>query len=125
MYLVDTDVLIDVLRGVEEAKQYLRELAEEGLAISVVTVAELFSGRDTKDPVKREKVLRLLRHFEVIPVDNEIAVLAGEIRRDYGLHLGDAIISATAIIHGLTVVTGNLKHFRQVKGLPVTKPPYR
>ena len=125
MYLVDTDVLIDVLRGVEEAKRYLLELAVEGLAVSTVTVAELFSGRDTRNPIKREKVLRLLRHFEVIPVDAEIAVLAGEIRRDYGLHLGDAIISATAIVHGLTVVTGNIKHFTRVEGLSILKPPYR
>ncbi|WP_258083994.1 type II toxin-antitoxin system VapC family toxin [Thermococcus thermotolerans] len=125
MYLVDTDVIIDVLRGVEEAKRYLLKLAEEGLAVSTVTVAELFSGKETRDPVKRERILRLLRHFEMIPVDRDIAILAGEIRRDYGLHLGDAVISATAIIHGLTIVTGNLKHFSQVEGLPLLKPPYR
>ncbi|CAD5244658.1 type II toxin-antitoxin system VapC family toxin [Thermococcus camini] len=125
MYLVDTDVLIDVLRGVKEAKLYLTELAGEGLAVSVITISELFSGRDTKDPVKREKVLKLLRHFEVIPVDSEIAILAGEIRRDYGLHLGDAVISATAIVHGLTVVTGNIRHFERVGGLSILKPSYR
>jgi len=125
MYLVDTDVIIDVLRGIEEAKCYLLKLAEGGIAVSTVTVAELFSGKETRDPVKREKILRLLRHFEVIPVDKEIAILAGEIRRDYGLHLGDAVISATAIVHGLTVVTGNVKHFSRVEGLSLLKPPYR
>ena len=125
MYLVDTDVLIDILRGVEDAKHYLIKLSVDGLAVSAVTVTELFSGRDTRNPIKREKVLKLLRHFEVIPVDEEIAILAGEIRRDYGLHLGDAVISATAIVHGLTVVTGNVKHFARVDGLSVLKPPYR
>ncbi|BAD84523.1 predicted nucleic acid-binding protein, containing PIN domain [Thermococcus kodakarensis KOD1] len=125
MYLIDTDVIIDVLRKVEGSREFILELVKEGAFISTVTIAELFSGRDTRDPIKREKLLRFLSHFEALSVTTEIAVLAGELRRDYGLSLGDAIIAATATVYGLTVATGNVKHFGRIKDLPVLVPPYR
>ncbi|WP_456366771.1 PIN domain-containing protein [Thermococcus sp.] len=125
MYLLDTDVLIDVLRGVEEARGFLIEIVERGTFISTVAIAELFSGRETRDPIKREKITKLLSHFEALPVTPEVAMLAGEIRRDYQVPLGDAIIAATAVAHGLTVVTGNVKHFARIEGISILKPPYR
>ncbi|ASJ00400.1 type II toxin-antitoxin system VapC family toxin [Thermococcus gorgonarius] len=125
MYLLDTDVLIDVLRGVDEAREFLIGVVERGAFISTVTIAELFSGRETRDPIKKEKITRLLSHFEALPVTPEVAMLAGEIRRDYQVSLGDAIIAATAAVHGLTVVTGNIKHFARIEGISVLKPPYR
>ncbi|MFA4662361.1 type II toxin-antitoxin system VapC family toxin [Pyrococcus kukulkanii] len=126
MYLIDTDVLIDVLRGMKEAKEFLLEIADEGLFISVITLSELLSGKETRDPVKKEKLLRFLRkHFQILPIDEEIGILGGEIRRDYNIGLGDAIIAATAIVHGLSVVTENIRHFSKVEGLRVIKPPYR
>lgn len=125
MYLLDTDILIDLLRGVEEAREFLIGIVESGAFISTVTIAELFSGRETRDPIKREKITRLLRHFEALPVTPDVAMLAGEIRRDYQVSLGDAIIAATAAVHGLTVVTGNTKHFARVEGISIMKPPYR
>ncbi|MDI3476198.1 MAG: hypothetical protein PWQ79_280 [Thermococcaceae archaeon] len=125
MYLIDTDVIIDVLRKVEGSREFILELVKEGAFISTVTIAELFSGRDTRDPIKREKLLRFLSHFEALPATTEIAVLAGELRRDYGLSLGDAMIAATSTVYGLTIATGNVKHFSRVRDLPILVPPYR
>ncbi|MCD6189206.1 MAG: type II toxin-antitoxin system VapC family toxin [Thermococcus sp.] len=125
MYLIDTDIIIDILRGVRGSKEFLLDLSKEGLFLSVISMAEIFSGRETKDPVKHEKILRFLSHFEVVPLTQEIAILGGAIRRDYQIGLADALIAATAIHNGLTVVTYNTKHFEKIEGLKILKPSYR
>ncbi|WP_290623449.1 MULTISPECIES: type II toxin-antitoxin system VapC family toxin [unclassified Archaeoglobus] len=125
MYLVDTDIIIDVLRGFEGSKEFLLKIAQEGIAISTITVAEIISGKESRDAVTREKILRFLRNFEIVPLTMEISVVAGEIRRDYRIGIADAVIAATALNYGMTVVTGNVKHFERVKGLKLLKPDYR
>ncbi|WP_456394450.1 PIN domain-containing protein [Thermococcus sp.] len=125
MYLIDTDIIIYILRGVKGSKEFLLDLSKEGLFLSVISMAEIFSGRETKDPVKHEKILRFLSHFEVVPLTQEIAILGGAIRRDYPVGLADALIAATAVHKGLTVVTYNTKHFEKVEGLKILKPGYR
>jgi len=87
MYLVDTDIIIDVLRGFEGSKEFLLKIAQEGIAISTITVAEVISGKESRDTVTREKILRFLRNFEIVPLTMEISVVAGEIRRDYRIGL--------------------------------------
>ena len=58
--------------------------------------------------------------------DKERAVLAGEIRRDYGIPFADAIIAAIAISSGeCTLVTYNERHFRKIKELNLLVPKYR
>lgn len=125
MYLVDTDVIIDILRGVKGSKEFLLDISNEGIFLSVISMAEIFSGKETRDPIKHEKILRFLSHFEVVPLTQEIAILGGAIRRDYQIGLADALIAATAIHNGLTVVTHNTKHFEKVEGLKILKPSYR
>ncbi|ADT84016.1 type II toxin-antitoxin system VapC family toxin [Thermococcus barophilus] len=125
MHLVDTDIIIDILRGVKGSKEFLLDLSKEGLFLSVISMAEIFSGKETRDPVKHEKILRFLSHFEVVPLTQEIAILGGAIRRDYQIGLADALIAATAIHNGLTIVTYNTKHFEKVEGLKILKPDYR
>jgi len=125
MYLVDTDVIIDILRGIKGSKEFLLNIFNEGIFLSVISMAEIFSGKETRDPIKHEKILRFLSHFEVVPLTQEIAILGGAIRRDYQIGLADALIAATAIHNGLTVVTHNTKHFEKVEGLKILKPSYR
>ncbi len=125
MYLVDIDIIIDILRGVKGSKEFLLDISKEGVFLSVISMAEIFSGKETRDPIKHEKILRFLSHFEVMPLTQEIAILGGAIRRDYQIGLGDALIAATAIHNGLTVVTYNTRHFEKVEGLKILKPNYR
>ena len=111
--LVDTDVLIDHLRGE-------RRLRSEGrrLGVSVVSRCELFAGRD--EPT----VLRsLLRAMIELPIDAAIAELAGVTRRETGIATPDALIAATALIHRLPLMTRNRRHFQPVSGLQVLAPP--
>lgn len=105
--LVDTDIFVDHLRGA-------RELSAGGhrLHYSVITRAELVAGNSATDLVNR-----LLFAFREIPVDRSIAERAGRIRRESGIRLPDALIAATALEHGLSLVTRNRSDFENVRQL--------
>ena len=110
--LVDTDVLIDHLRGV-------RRLSANGrlLGISVVSRCELFAGRD-----EPERLRRFLWPMVELPIDAAIAELAGLTRRDTGVATPDALIAATAVTHRIPLMTRNRRHFDRVAELRVVAP---
>jgi len=103
--LLDTDVFIDHLRGAA----YLRP-GTYRLHYSVVTRAELVAGTTATAHVHE-----LLAPFREIPVDRAVAERAGRIRRESGIRLPDALIAATAIEHGLALVTRNRRDFAAVR----------
>ena len=106
--VVDTDVIIDHLRG------HRRLGAERVLAYSTVTRCELFAGTDAV------AVLRtLLDVLTEVDIDRRIAETAGAIRRDHGLAVRDALVAATALGLAVPLVTRNARHFRRVTGLVV------
>lgn len=110
--LIDTDILIDFLRGGEDAVAFLEGL-QAPLLVSAITVAELFVGaRDDKD----ERRLRaFLAAFEVIPVDDHVATVGGRLRGrfgpSHGTGLADALIAASAQATGARLATRNRRHF--------------
>ncbi len=118
--LVDTDVLIDYLRGRTEAIDYIDNLSVP-LFVSVITVAELYAG--VRDGIERTQLDTFVSAFGIIPLDRDIAIVGGLYRRDYGKShgtgLADALIAATATTRGLTFVTLNKKHFPMVVALVV------
>lgn len=109
--LVDSDVLIDHLRG---ARRFAPS-AEDGVAYSVVTRAELFAGRASQE----DAVVRLLAPFQELPVDRRVAELGGRLRREHGVRIADALIAATALVHGLALMTRNLRDFEPVPNLRI------
>lgn len=126
--LVDTDVLIDFLRGEGKAcalleKQKSRTVLKD-LAVSAISVAELYAG------VRDEAELAILDDFvglfRVIPVTKEVARIGGLHRRDFkgshGVGVADAIIAAAAESEGAELLTLNVRHFPMLKGLV---PAYR
>ena len=82
------------------------------IAYSVVTRAELFAGRDAHDVLRS-----LLRLGTELPLDRDVAERAGAIRREHRLALPDALIAATALQHGLALLTRNVRHYEPVAGL--------
>lgn len=107
--LVDSDVLIDHLRGA------VRFNAPSGARVycSVVTRAELLAG-----PAAHESDVRaLLGGMRELPVTSEVAEAAGLIRRETKIGLPDALIAATALAHGLHLMTRNVRDFSRVAGL--------
>jgi predicted nucleic acid-binding protein len=113
--LIDTDVLIDYLRDRAESVKYLESLTPP-LSVSAITVAQLYAG--VRDGNERVVLDQFIDSFQVIPVDNDIAVQAGIIRRDFGKRdgtgLADAIIAATVELHRAKLVTLNNKHFQML-----------
>lgn len=122
MILLDTCILIDLLRARPPAVDFVFGLVEKP-AISAATVTELVAGcRNAKE---RHRVDRLVENYGFYEIDREIACLAGEFVGAYGRSHGtdalDALIAATAQIHNARLATLNLKHFPMFKGL---KRPY-
>lgn len=108
--LVDSDVLVDHLRG---HRRFVR--GQDEVHVSAITRAELFSGRGTKE----RRVRCLLEPMTELPVDRAVAERAGRLRRASTIRLPDALIAATALEHRLTLVTRNVRDFNRVKGLRV------
>lgn len=107
--LIDSDVFIDHLRGA-------RKLPSGEHAYSVVTRCELFSGwRQSEDNVRG-----LLEPHRELDVFRDIAEIAGRLRRDRReLRTPDSLIAATAIHHGLELLTRNSRDFHGLPGLRV------
>jgi predicted nucleic acid-binding protein len=113
--LLDTTVLIDLLRHHKEAVAQVRELALRGftLAICPITVAELYAGMRKGEEQSTEE---LISAFQWLPLTREVARKAGEIvaskRRAGRTHaLDDMMIAAAAIHYGYSLLTENRKDF--------------
>ena len=121
-FLVDTDVLIDYLRGVPEVVDFLED-ADEALLISAVSVGELFAG--VREGAERPALTASVGALEVVPLDPESAERGGLYRRDFGrshnVGLPDARIAASAELRGARLVTLSRKHFPK---LPDVLVPY-
>ena len=123
-YCIDTDILIDYLRGVEDARLLLLELGNgHALLISAVTVVELFSGQSTKRSTVQRSIATLLSGFITVELSRQLAEQAGLLRRDYQMPFADAIVAATALTNRLCLVSRNEKHFARVSKLKL-KVPY-
>jgi predicted nucleic acid-binding protein len=117
--LVDTDVLIWHLRGNPQAARWLGRL--QPLTISSVSYLEVLQGiRNKAELVAVQKMLQQ-RKANVLPITEDITRRATELMEamtlSHGLQMGDALIAATALEHGLPVLTGNVKHFASIPGL--------
>jgi len=113
-YLLDSGLLIRHLRGRPEAVRLLRNLGkQERLAIASVSRLEIHAGMQEQERYATQK---LLARFVNYDMDADVAERAGDYIREYRsqgvtLAISDAIIAATAIQHGLTLVTFNPKDF--------------
>jgi predicted nucleic acid-binding protein len=113
-HLIDSDVIIWALRGRKDTMELLLKLSEEEpLACSAVNVLEVESGAK---PLEMKSVREHLGGYEVLPVLTSTAQKAAEIlranfRKPHRGEWADAIIAATAIINGLTLVTYNIRHY--------------
>ena len=120
--LVDTDVVVDYLRGHGTAVAFVKKHAES-IVLSAIVVAELYAG--VKGDQEQAVLDELVSFFRIIPVTDEIARAGGLHKRDYGgshsVSLADAIVAATAQAQDAELKTLNVKHYPMLKGL---KPAY-
>jgi len=125
-YLVDTDSLIDMYSDQQVALELLERLAASGIAISIISYMEVYEGilrSRTPEQVER-KLDALLETIPLVPLSLRIAQRCARLRkalRQEGKRVNqralDLIIAATAIEHGLDLVTRNADDYKDVPGL--------
>lgn len=132
MFLVDTDVLSALRRRERHPKvvAWLSKQRDSELHLSVVTIGEVERGiaqQQSRDPLFAralsawlENVLTLYAN-RVLPIDLATARRWGKLTAQIGHSSADLLIAATALEHGLTVVTHNVRHF-EPSGVPVVDP---
>ena len=126
-YLIDSDWVIDAQHNREAVVHHLLKLAQEGLGISIISLAELYDGimGEDPDPNESNEALRMfLDAFQVLPVDEEICWIFAKERRRLraaGTLIPDMdlLIGATAIRHNLAILTNNRRHFERLEGLSI------
>ena len=115
MILIDSDVLIEHLRGNTDARDWLVQARRTSgpLAMSVISVTEIAGGM--RSPERRE-VMRLLGSMQRFEVTEQVAWRAATLMREYrrshsGIGLGDYLTAATALTEGLELATLNVRHY--------------
>lgn len=117
--IFDTDILIAVQRGHRNAASLINRT--ETRYISVFTYMEFLQGsKDKRQLTLGQSFLRDL-DFETLPLSGNIghraAIYVEQYALSHAMRAGDAVIAATASEHGLTLATGNAKHYRHIPGL--------
>jgi hypothetical protein len=123
MRVIDSDVFIDYFRGYPPAIRFLGKLkGRADVLYTAVTESEIISGAENTDDRRREIVLGFLRQWTKVSFGNPVAAFAGDLRREHGLSIPDAIIAATAQAHDAELVTRNVNDFKRVPELRVRVP---
>lgn len=115
MILLDTNVLIEILKGNQKTIQTIEDL-HSALYISSITGMELYFGAINKPEIKKlEKFIAL---FTIVHIDTQISVRSMALIKTYakshGLDIPDSLIAATALEKDLTLFTYNTKDFKYI-----------
>jgi len=124
--LIDSDILIDVLRKDSVATASFRTLLTEGpVAISVISRMETIRG--CRDRESQQQAERLRKQLELVGLDARISARADELITRYFLShniaVPDALIAATALAYNLPLLTKNQRDFRFLPGLKLLPYP--
>jgi len=124
--LIDTDILIDISRGVISTAQYLAQAsATTTLSISSITQMELIVGCQDKQALRL--IDRFLTRFQIVFLTPEITkqgiTLLREYKLSHGLLIPDSLIAATALTIGIPLLTRNQRDFRFIPNLILLPPP--
>ena len=130
MFLIDTNVLSDAYKGVQQPSRWLAHTDPDKAFVSVITIGEIERGvvlKQRKDAIAARKIgfwLQGLRQGygdRLLPVSEEIATLWGRLSAARTRGTPDGLIAATALVHDLILVTRNVADFEDT-GLTVLNP---
>ena len=129
-YLLDTNILIDILNGNPEVMEKLTHVGTQKCCMSTISLHELYYGAQLAREKKEEyfikemnKISRLLEDIDVHPLaaDGKDYAEIKHLLKEQGNMIDDfdIVIAGQAISEGLIVVTDNIKHFDRISGLKV------
>jgi predicted nucleic acid-binding protein len=130
MYLVDTNVVSEARRGSREARLWFRSVDPNSIFLSVITLGEIMRGialkrrTDARAAASLTVWLEQLRHdhaSRILPISDRIALEWGRLAAERSRAMADALIAATAAIHGKIVVTRNVADFADT-AIPLIDP---
>jgi predicted nucleic acid-binding protein len=129
LIVIDTDLLVDTLVGRAASLRFVEKLegSGEGLATTILNVAELRRGAVQAAAARREGLSILLGSLEVLPLDDAAAgrygaLMAALDRAGRPIEPMDGLIAAIALENGGRLATRNQKHFERVAGLEILTP---
>lgn len=125
-YLLDTDWVASWLNGQADAIKLIKNISKDGLAISLITFGEIYEGiyygRNPK--VAEQAFKNFLSGVILLPLNKSVmkqfARIRGDLRKQ-GMIISDndILIAATAIFHGLELVSRNIGHFNRIPQLKI------
>jgi len=121
--VIDTDVLIWYMKGNEKAYKAIEN--SRNFFISVVSYMELVQGMRNRAELDNLRKALLVWNSKILYISEEISIKAmffvEQHYLSHSIQLADALIGATAVTHGLPILTGNDKHYRVLKGVQIKK----
>lgn len=122
-YLLDSNTIIDYIAQLHPYKdrQWLNQIIDEEINISVITKIEVLSF----DPDNDDNYPILVDFFEaanIFELNNDIVNKTIQLRQKQKIKLPDAVIAATAMVNKLDLISRNTKDFKNIKGLEIINP---
>jgi len=118
-YLLDTNTVIDYMGNKlpESAKKELAKIIDDEINLSVINKIELLGFAKVD-----QEFIDFVNFSNIYQLDEDITELTIELRKKYRIKLPDAIVAATAIHHGFTLVTNNTSDFDKIKSIKLLNP---
>lgn len=128
MKVLDSDLLVAILRGKEAIKEVIERLDTEKIAITSISAFELYFGafKSERAEENAKEVSDLISIYDILPFDGDVSGVAGRIYVDLqkqGKDIGirDVMIAAICLINDAILVTRNVTHYSRIEGLKVEK----
>ena len=126
--IIDTDLLIDLLRNQKQATAFIAKLEEKNyvLATTVINIFELHYGAHKSGDSEKnlQAINMLINRLSILPLTPKAAHKAGHLyalleRQGQPIGLRDTLIASIALIRGCSVVTRNHVHFNRISGIEI------
>jgi len=130
--VIDTDILIDLLRNVKEVLEFISDMERKGyiLSTTIINAFELFNGayRSKKQSENLASTRKLLERLIILGMSLKSAENAGRIyaeleTKGQPIGLRDAMVGAITLTRGSTLATRNIEHLQRIPGLTLIPAP--
>ena len=126
MIILDTDILVNILRKKNSGEQWKDFLKDKSIAFTTITAFELFLGAEIskKYDQNMKAIKSLVQQFPVLPLSIKSAYIAATIYSDLQkkgqmIELNDIYIAAVTLEHGAELATDNINHYQRVSQLKI------